>query len=102
MATRCRLRSKSDFDRVEQHWRHRVLPVLNGKKNLADAVKDLIEIANRDNGHDNVTVALVHCQVSSNTNASQGAILWSDVESALNEESVLNADNLTDSFVDSV
>ncbi|MGD1917833.1 MAG: PP2C family protein-serine/threonine phosphatase [Pleurocapsa sp.] len=92
----------SDFDRVEQHWRHRVLPVLNGKKNLADAVKDLIEIANRDNGHDNVTVALVHCQVSSNTNSSRGAILWSDVESALNEESVLNADNLTDSFVDSV
>ena len=91
----------SDFDRVEQHWQHRVLPVLNGKESLPDAVRGLIEIANRDNGHDNVTVALVHCQVKPKGGNSK-IISWSDVESALNESSIWTADNLTHSFVDSV
>lgn len=90
----------SDFDRVEQHWKNAVLPVLDGKKSLSDSVKDLIEIANRDNGHDNVTVALVHCQVKPKSGEHQN-ISWSDVEFALDESSIWTADNLTDSFVDS-
>lgn len=86
----------SDFDRVEQQWRHSILPVLNGKQDLASSVADLIAIANEKNGHDNVTVALVHCQVRSKSDAAKAAILWSDVESAI-EESLLWSDaNLVD------
>ena len=87
----------SDFDRVEQQWKHNILPVLNGEGDLAGSVADLIAIANEKNGHDNVTVALVHCQVRPKPDAAQAAILWSDVESAI-EESLLWSDaNLADS-----
>ena len=86
----------SDFDRVEQQWSHTILPVLQGKQDLVSAVKDLIAIANEKNGHDNVTVALVHCQVQPLSEASE-ALLWSDVELVL-EESLLWSDaNLVDS-----
>lgn len=53
----------SDFDRVEQHWETEVLPVLAGKLDLATATSKLVEIANLENGHDNVTIALLHYQV---------------------------------------
>lgn len=56
----------SDYDRVEQHWETELLPVLEGKTDLASATSRLIEIANTHNGHDNVTVGLVHCQVKAN------------------------------------
>ena len=72
----------SDFDRVEQHWRHTVLPVLKGKRDLTSAVKTLIKIANEKNGHDNATVALVHCQVQPKTDVAQINLTWSDVEVA--------------------
>jgi len=54
----------SDYDRVEQHWETELLPVLEGKTDLSTATSRLIEIANTHNGHDNVTVALVLCQVN--------------------------------------
>ena len=54
----------SDGDRVEQFWEDEILPVLEGKADLASAATRLIEIGNTLNGHDNVTVALVHCRVS--------------------------------------
>lgn len=54
----------SDHDRVEEHWETEILPVLNGQVNLAIASKWLVELANRKNGHDNVTVSLVYCKVS--------------------------------------
>ncbi len=54
----------SDYDRVEQFWEAEILPVLNGK-DLASVGARLIDIANTQNGHDNVTVGLVYCQVSS-------------------------------------
>jgi serine/threonine protein phosphatase PrpC len=54
----------SDFDRVEQYWQSEILPVLDGHLDLATAGQRLIEIANIQNGHDNVTVALVRCQVT--------------------------------------
>ena len=73
----------SDFDRVEQQWRQKILPLLQGKQDLASAVKELIAFANRKNGHDNVTVALVHCQVRPSTNRLSTSISWSDIESVL-------------------
>ena len=87
----------SDFDRVEQQWKYSILPVLNGKRDLASSVADLIALANEKNGHDNVTVALVHCQVKQKPNAAKAAILWSDVESAIEESLLWSDTNLADS-----
>ena len=53
----------SDNDRVEQYWETEILPILSGETNIAQVSERLINIANQTNGHDNVTVALVHCQV---------------------------------------
>lgn len=53
----------SDFDRVEQYWETEVLPILDRNLDIASATDKLVEIANNQNGHDNVTIALVHCQV---------------------------------------
>jgi protein phosphatase len=53
----------SDFDRVEQYWESDILPILNRNADLATVANRLIEIANTQNGHDNVTVALVHYQL---------------------------------------
>ncbi len=88
----------SDFDRVEQHWRHEVLPVLDGKQSLANGVQNLINIANRDNGHDNVTVALVHCKVVPDSDATTTVIPWSEVKSVLAESSIWADNDLNSSF----
>ena len=53
----------SDKDRVEQNWEAEILPVLYGERDLIAAKNRLIEIANTQNGHDNVTVALLYYQV---------------------------------------
>lgn len=87
----------SDFDRVEQQWRISILPVLEGKRDLASAVKDLLSIANEKNGHDNVTVALVHCQVKPSSQEAE-TVLWSDVEFAVEETSLWSDANLIDSI----
>ena len=73
----------SDFDRIEQQWKN-LLPVLEGKKDIATAVRELISLANEKNGHDNVTVALVHGRVKSQLN-SEITVSWSDVESGISE-----------------
>lgn len=52
----------SDFDRVEQSWESEILPILSSGADLADVVDKLVEIANTQNGHDNVTIALVYYQ----------------------------------------
>lgn len=53
----------SDFDRVEQYWETEILPILTEKGNVLNVTDKLLEIANNQNGHDNVTIAVVHCQV---------------------------------------
>ena len=55
----------SDYDRVEQCWETEILPIIDGKVDVATAGLRLVEIANTQNGHDNVTVGLVYCQVNS-------------------------------------
>ena len=37
----------SDFDRVEQYWESEILPILEGKTDVAKVGKKLIEIANQ-------------------------------------------------------
>ncbi|AFZ25746.1 serine/threonine protein phosphatase [Cylindrospermum stagnale PCC 7417] len=52
----------TDFDRVEDYWETEILPILTGKTNVENVAEKLVEIANTKNGHDNVTIALVHYQ----------------------------------------
>ena len=82
----------SDFDRVEQYWRDAVVPVLDGKTELTKAVQTLIKIGNDRNGHDNVTVALVHCQVKLKPNVTEANVTWFEVEQHLGE-SFFETDN---------
>jgi protein phosphatase len=65
----------SDRDRVDQYWQSEILPVLEGKVDLATACQRTINMANTHNGHDNATVALVHCQVKQPVEAGQSTIL---------------------------
>ncbi len=53
----------SDNDRVEEYWQTILLPVLEGKTDLAKAAQQWVAIANEQNGHDNVTIGLVYCRV---------------------------------------
>ncbi len=61
----------SDNNRVEQFWQNDVLPILEGKIDLMAASHRLINTANNLNGHDNVTVALLHCRVQQPREAGQ-------------------------------
>jgi len=53
----------SDFDRIEQYWETDILPLLNNNGDVASVTKRMLEIANIQNGHDNVTIGLMHCQI---------------------------------------
>lgn len=87
----------SDFDRVEQQWRQKLLPVLAGTQDIAGATQDLIDFANEKNGHDNVTVALVHCQVRTSSNSSEEKVAWSDIKHVLKDSSLLTSQGAADS-----
>jgi protein phosphatase len=49
---------------LENSWQDYVIPVLAGEISLADAVTDLINLANEKNGHDNTSVVMILCRVS--------------------------------------
>ncbi len=53
----------SDRDLIDRIWQTDLLPVLDGTLDVAVAAQRLVAIANSQNGHDNVTVGLIHCQV---------------------------------------
>ena len=53
----------SDFDRVEQYWVTEILPLLNHQNDVVSVTKQLLEVANNQNGHDNVTISVIHCQI---------------------------------------
>lgn len=55
----------SDGDRVEEYWESEILPIFRGEINVAAAAQRLVEIANTQNGHDNVTVGLLHYRLLS-------------------------------------
>lgn len=50
----------SDYDRIDQHWETEILPILEGKVQVDSAASRLVEVANTHNGHDNVTVGVIH------------------------------------------
>ena len=65
----------SDRDRIEQYWQSEILPVLEGKVDLSTACQRTINMANTRNGHDNSTIALVHCQVKQPVEPGQTTVL---------------------------
>ncbi|MGE5660177.1 MAG: PP2C family protein-serine/threonine phosphatase [Actinomycetota bacterium] len=54
----------SDRDRVEECWEAEILPLLDGSVDLRQVRDRLMEVANHRNGHDNVTIAVLHVQVT--------------------------------------
>lgn len=69
----------SDNDRVEEYWQTELLPVLSGKVDLRTAAQRLVAIANSQNGHDNVTVGLVLCQVTPQTQQGTAPLRLADL-----------------------
>ncbi|MDF5727560.1 MAG: protein phosphatase 2C domain-containing protein [Rhizonema sp. PD38] len=57
----------SDNNWVEQSWRNYGIPILTGELSLKEALHHWIILANQKNGHDNISVVLTHCRVSSNS-----------------------------------
>lgn len=53
----------SDSDRVEQFWQQVLRPLVTEERSTAEVGQKLIALANKFNGHDNVTVGLVRAQV---------------------------------------
>ncbi|GAB4370593.1 MAG: hypothetical protein Kow00121_11430 [Elainellaceae cyanobacterium] len=60
----------SDNDQVEKYWETTLLPLLDGKADLGTVGRWLIDIANTQNGYDNATVGILHCQVNEDAVAS--------------------------------
>ncbi|AFY38681.1 protein serine/threonine phosphatase [[Leptolyngbya] sp. PCC 7376] len=56
----------SDNEFLEQYWEKYLLPLLSSRANLDQGVKELIELANEHNGHDNITAVLVRVKVRPN------------------------------------
>ncbi|MBC6481811.1 MAG: protein phosphatase 2C domain-containing protein [Hormoscilla sp. GM7CHS1pb] len=55
----------SDRDCIEQYWTDCVGMMFDENRSLDEAVQAWINLANRKNGHDNTSVVLVRCRVSS-------------------------------------
>jgi protein phosphatase len=55
----------SDYDRVEEMMDFHIRPILTSNLPLDQSVSKLIIQANERNGHDNVTIVLMRCQISS-------------------------------------
>ncbi len=54
----------SDYGQVEESWAEVMEGVLKGKSSLEATAKSWIELANQKNGHDNASVVLLQCHVS--------------------------------------
>ncbi|HEY9698189.1 MAG TPA: PP2C family serine/threonine-protein phosphatase [Trichocoleus sp.] len=54
----------SDNQRVEQAWESITSQVIKGKLSLEEAVQAWVTVADEQNGHDNASIVLMHCQVN--------------------------------------
>ncbi|NJK50353.1 serine/threonine-protein phosphatase [Candidatus Gracilibacteria bacterium] len=70
----------SDFDRVDQYWESEIVPIVNRTKDVTEVGKRLLEIANTRNGHDNVTIALVYCQVKLKEGVELPTIVYPEID----------------------
>ena len=55
----------SDYGLIEQSWAEYTDAILKGKHSLELAAKTWIDLANQKNGHDNTSVVILRCNVSS-------------------------------------
>ncbi|MDF0551986.1 serine/threonine phosphatase [Kamptonema sp. UHCC 0994] len=53
----------TDNNFLETHWQSKLEPLLNPQSNLEQGVKELIDLANQHNGHDNITAIVIRAQV---------------------------------------
>jgi protein phosphatase len=84
----------SDFDRVEQYWETEILPLIHGKTDAMNVVEKLLEIANTQNGHDNVTIALVHYQFKYSEPQTKPQLILSDISDIATGSSVYSPKTL--------
>ncbi|HEY9651972.1 MAG TPA: serine/threonine phosphatase [Coleofasciculaceae cyanobacterium] len=61
----------SDNDLIETYWQTHLAPLLSSRANLDHGIRELIELANENNGHDNITAVLVRAKVRPNPNFDQ-------------------------------
>ncbi|MDY6902328.1 MAG: serine/threonine phosphatase [Cyanobacteriota bacterium] len=61
----------SDNDLLEKHWQSSLLSLISSAANLEKGVRDLIDLANKYNGHDNITAVLMRAKVRPNLDASK-------------------------------
>jgi protein phosphatase len=55
----------TDNDLLERHWETHLRPLLNFRAPLDQGLQRLVELANTENGHDNITVVGIRAQVAS-------------------------------------
>ena len=53
----------TDNNLLETHWQSHVEPLLSSQNNLEQGVHQLIELANQQNGHDNITAIAIRAKV---------------------------------------
>lgn len=53
----------SDNELIEKNWQTHLSPLLSSSANLEEGVRELIDLANQQNGHDNITAVLVRIKV---------------------------------------
>ncbi len=56
----------SDNNLIETHWQTHLAPLLSSRANLDQGVLQLLELANENNGHDNITAILIRVKVRPN------------------------------------
>ncbi len=72
----------SDYDRVDQYWHLEIAPILSHEKELPTVGQELVNVANGKNGHDNVTISLLYCQIKL-ASLEQRPLSMADVEAFL-------------------
>jgi len=67
----------SDYERVEQYWQSEILPIITEGVSVETACKKMIDIGLKKNGHDNITVALLQCQIETRQpDKKEGELSW--------------------------
>ncbi len=56
----------SDNNLLENHWQESLQPLLKSDANLQSGLRELIDLANKYNGHDNITAVLIRSKVGTN------------------------------------
>jgi protein phosphatase len=56
----------TDNNLLETHWRTHLEPLLSSQNNLEQGVHQLIDLANQQNGHDNITAIAIRAKVRPN------------------------------------